>query len=155
MRILLITAALLPLAACHASWDRDGAKSHNSKAAGPMTTRTYDVAGFNGVDLRGSDDVDVKIGPAFSVKAEGGANVLEDLEISVVNNTLRISRMMVSGVVEAPRGAHFTECPPDYNRDEAFQKEYAASAKEPAAWDAFKAKYIDVSEKDYQKAVAK
>lgn len=70
-------------------------------------------------------------------------------------HTLRISRMMVSGVVEAPRGAHFTECPPDYNRDEAFQKEYAASAKEPAAWDAFKAKYIDVSEKDYQKAVAK
>ena len=32
---------------------------------------------------------------------------------------------MVDGVVEAPRGAHFTECPPDYGRDEAFQREYA------------------------------
>ena len=43
-------------------------------------------------------------------------------------HTLRISRLMVDGVVEAPNGAHFTECPPDYGRDEAFQKEYAATA---------------------------
>ena len=40
--------------------------------------------------------------------------------------TLRINRLMVDGVVEAPHGAHFTECVPDYGRDEAFQKEYAA-----------------------------
>ena len=84
MRILLITAAFLPLAACHASWDHDGAGGgYNAKNAGPMTSRTYDLAGFTAVDLRGSDDVDVKVGPAFSVKAEGGANVLDDLEITV------------------------------------------------------------------------
>ena len=46
-------------------------------------------------------------------------------------------------MVEAPRGAHFTECPPDYGRDEAFQKEYAATAKDPDAWDAFKTRYLD------------
>ena len=69
--------------------------------------------------------------------------------------TLKINRMMVQGVVHAPGGAHFTECPPDYERDEAFQKEYAATAKDPAAWEAFKAKYLDVSEAEYQKAVAK
>ncbi len=68
--------------------------------------------------------------------------------------TLKINRMMVQGVVEAPRGAHFTECPPDYGRDEAFQKTYAATAKEPAAWEAFRSKYLDVSEAEYQKAVA-
>ena len=34
---------------------------------------------------------------------------------------------MVDGVIEAPGGAHFTECPPDYGRDEAFQREYAAT----------------------------
>jgi len=66
---------------------------------------------------------------------------------------LKINRSMVQGVVEAPNGAHFTECPPDYERDEAFQKKYAATAKDPAAWDAFKASYLDVSEADYQKAV--
>ncbi len=69
--------------------------------------------------------------------------------------SLKINRMMVKGVIEAPGGAHFTECPPDYDRDEAFQKEYAASAKDDAAWQAFKAKYIDVSEAEYQKAVKK
>ena len=63
--------------------------------------------------------------------------------------------VVVAGVVEAPGGAHFTQCPPDYERDEAFQKEYAATAKDEDAWKAFKAKYLDVSEAEYQKAVAK
>lgn len=67
--------------------------------------------------------------------------------------SLRINRLMVDGVVETPGGAHFTACPPDYDRDEAFQREYAASAKSPEAWDAFRAKYVDVSEADYQQAV--
>jgi glutaconate CoA-transferase subunit A len=68
-------------------------------------------------------------------------------------HTLRINRSMVDGVVEAPGGAHFTECPPDYGRDEAFQREYAATAKDDDAWRAFKARYLDVSEADYQRAV--
>ncbi|MEZ4287856.1 MAG: CoA-transferase [Polyangiales bacterium] len=66
---------------------------------------------------------------------------------------MEINRMMVQGVVHTPGGAHFTECPPDYGRDEAFQKEYAATAKDPALWDAFKQKYLLVDEEAYQKAV--
>ena len=68
--------------------------------------------------------------------------------------TVSINRLMVDGVIEAPGGAHFTECPPDYSRDEAFQREYAATAKDPEAWEAFKARYLDVSEAEYQEAVA-
>ncbi|MEM7135086.1 MAG: CoA-transferase [Myxococcota bacterium] len=68
--------------------------------------------------------------------------------------SLVINRMMVSGVVEAPGGAHFTECPPDYGRDEKFQREYAATVKDPKAFAAFREKYLDVSEADYQRAVA-
>ncbi len=69
-------------------------------------------------------------------------------------HTLKINRTMVDGVIEAPGGAHFTECPPDYERDEAFQKEYAATAKDPEAWKEFKARYLDLSsEAEYQKAV--
>ena len=30
---------------------------------------------------------------------------------------------MTDGVVETPHGAHFTECVPDYPRDEAFQRD--------------------------------
>lgn len=67
--------------------------------------------------------------------------------------SLLINRMMVNGVVEARGGAHFTECPPDYPRDEAFQREYAKTARDEGAWHAFRAKYLDVSEAEYQKAV--
>ena len=59
-------------------------------------------------------------------------------------HTLRIPRVHVDGVVEAPMGAHFTECPPDYGRDEAFQKEYAASAKDPELWAQFRADWLEL-----------
>jgi glutaconate CoA-transferase subunit A len=68
--------------------------------------------------------------------------------------TLKINRMMVDGVIETPHGAHFTECPPDYARDEDFQREYAATANDPDAWEAFERTYLDVeSEAAYQEAV--
>lgn len=65
-----------------------------------------------------------------------------------------VNRLMVDGVVEAPNGAHFTSCAPDYERDEGFQAEYAATAKDDDAWAAFRAAYVDVPEADYQRAVA-
>jgi glutaconate CoA-transferase subunit A len=43
---------------------------------------------------------------------------------------------------------------PDYPRDEAFQRAYAASAKNDDAWDDFRGRYVDVSEDEYQEAVA-
>jgi glutaconate CoA-transferase, subunit A len=64
--------------------------------------------------------------------------------------SLLISRLHVDGVIEAPNGAHFTSCDPDYGRDEAFQKQYAASAKSPEAWADFRAAWLDLSEADYQ-----
>lgn len=68
--------------------------------------------------------------------------------------TQRIARMYVTGVVDAPLGAHFTECPPDYERDEAFQREYAATARDEEAWAKFKSQYLDLDSHDeYRKAV--
>jgi glutaconate CoA-transferase, subunit A len=68
--------------------------------------------------------------------------------------SLLINRAMVHGVVEAPNGAHFTSCVPDYGRDEAFQAEYARSAASPEAWEKFKAEFLSGGENDYQAAVA-
>jgi glutaconate CoA-transferase subunit A len=83
-----------------------------------------------------------KVVPTKDLLAEGSVH------------TLKINRTMVDGVIEAPGGAHFTECPPDYGRDEAFQKEYAATAKDAEAWQAFRARYLDLaSEAEYQRAV--
>ena len=66
--------------------------------------------------------------------------------------TVRIPRLLVSGVVGAPRGAHFTSCVPDYDRDEAFQREYVAAAKDPRQWKQFVDRYLSGSEADYQRA---
>ena len=68
-------------------------------------------------------------------------------------HTLRINRAMVDGVIESPNGAHFTSCEPDYERDEAFQSEYATAARDADAWRAFVARYLSGSEADYQEAV--
>jgi glutaconate CoA-transferase subunit A len=66
---------------------------------------------------------------------------------------LLVSRMMVSGVVETPNGAHFTTCTPDYERDEKFQKAYAAAAADDEAWAAFEQRFLSGDEESYQAAV--
>lgn len=68
--------------------------------------------------------------------------------------SLRINRTMTDGVVEAPRGAHFTSCDPDYERDEEFQRRYATAAGDREAWEKFRRSYLEVgSEAEYQAAV--
>ncbi|HET7193913.1 MAG TPA: CoA-transferase [Nocardioides sp.] len=67
---------------------------------------------------------------------------------------LLISRMMVHGVVETPNGAHFTTCTPDYERDEKFQKAYAAAAAgTDEEWAAFADRFLAGDEDAYQSAV--
>ena len=64
--------------------------------------------------------------------------------------TVVLHRLLTDGVAETPGGAHFTANPPDYDRDESLQKEYAASAGDPDAWEAFAARYVHVSEDEYR-----
>jgi glutaconate CoA-transferase subunit A len=67
---------------------------------------------------------------------------------------LLLSRMMVEGVVETPNGAHFTTCTPDYERDEKFQRAYAAAAGGPDEdWQAFHDRFLAGDETSYQAAV--
>lgn len=77
----------------------------------------------------------------------------EDLLKEGSIHTLKVSRSMVDGVIEAPNGAHFTHCDPDYGRDEAFQREYALAAGDPEKWRAFEQRYLEGSEADYHAAV--
>ena len=76
-----------------------------------------------------------------------------DLLASGPVQSLLVNRTMIDGVVEAPGGAHFTSCVPDYARDEAFQAEYARSAASPQAWEQFRADYLSGDEAAYQEAV--
>ena len=67
--------------------------------------------------------------------------------------TMLLNRAMVHGVTQTPNGAHFTSCVPDYGRDEAFQKRYAAAAADPAEWKKFYARFLETDEAGYQRAV--
>ena len=78
----------------------------------------------------------------------------EDLASGGCVHSLRINRLMTDGVVEAPWGAHFTSCLPDYDRDEALQKEYALAAGDADKWAQFRARYVDISHDDYVAARA-
>ncbi|TXG92298.1 CoA transferase subunit A [Rhodococcus rhodnii] len=76
----------------------------------------------------------------------------EELVKTVPLQNLLLNRMMVDGVVEAPDGAHFTFAG-EYGRDEAFQRHYAESAKDPQAWQQFVDTYLSGTEDDYRAAV--
>ena len=93
MRALLF-AALVPLAAC----GTDGADaSPGVPGTGSGDARTYAVDGFSAVALRGPDDVDVRVGSAFSVRAEGDAETLAKLKIERDGDTLEIGRVGKKG----------------------------------------------------------
>ena len=63
--------------------------------------------------------------------------------------SLLLNRVMVDGVVETPRGAHFTSCVPDYGRDELFQRRYVKSAASDQAWSEFRSRFLDGDEAGY------
>ncbi|OYY73154.1 head GIN domain-containing protein [Sphingomonas sp. 28-63-12] len=88
MRLFILLASL-PIAACSA-----GAlgSSRDVAGSGSGTTRNYAVRDFTGVALRGSDDVDIKLGSSFSVRAEGPSDVLDRLKIERDGSTLKIGR---------------------------------------------------------------
>ena len=92
---LIALIAVLPLAACSYAADHDS--KPGVAGSGTGTSRSFAVADFTGVDLRGSDDVDVRVGTGFSVRAEGPSAELDKLKIEKVGDTLRIGRLNGSG----------------------------------------------------------
>jgi glutaconate CoA-transferase subunit A len=103
-------------------------------------------AAFHGPDLY-FDDLFCSAAEKAYVSCERVTDDLGDL------TRRKIARWMVSGVVEAPGGAHFTSCVPDYDRDEPFQKHYATAAKDPGQWQQFVERFLSGDEASYQQAV--
>ncbi|WBH15154.1 head GIN domain-containing protein [Sphingomonas radiodurans] len=90
-----VFALLMPLAACGGGWSDD--ESPGVPATGSGGTRNYAVADFTAVDQRGPDDVDVRVGAGFSVRAEGDPDVLDKVKIEQVGDALRIGRVRTAG----------------------------------------------------------
>lgn len=87
MRRLIPLIATLALAACTFVADaQEGGRS------GRSAQRTFDVGAFDAVSLAGAYDVEVRVGPAASVRAEGDEDELDRMEVIVRDGELRIGR---------------------------------------------------------------
>ncbi|MFF1446832.1 CoA transferase subunit A [Streptomyces sp. NPDC058274] len=93
------------------------------------------------------DDLFCEAADAAYVSCERIVDTAE-LTKEAAPQTLLLKRSSVTGVVEAPSGAHFTSCAPDHGRDEAFQKLYATT---PYA--EFAERFLGGDEQEYQRAV--
>ncbi|HEX4695247.1 head GIN domain-containing protein [Sphingomonas sp.] len=91
MRYLALLV-LVPLAGCHVGDDQKGVA-----ASGAGGNRTFAADGFSAVEATGPDDVDVRVGSGFSVRAEGDAKALDKLEIVKNGDTLEVRRKSSSG----------------------------------------------------------
>lgn len=88
---LILAALPLILAAC------SGAANGRDQGAGKpgdatVATRNFDLAGFTGVSLGGSDKVEVRHGSAFAITARGPSADLDTLDLSVRDGNLQIKR---------------------------------------------------------------
>jgi glutaconate CoA-transferase subunit A len=77
----------------------------------------------------------------------------EDFEKHGPVQTMLLNRTHVDGVIETPLGAHPTSCTPHYGIDADHLNIYNAAAKDPADWNAYREKFLEVSEERYLQAV--
>src|SRR5215213_2437977 len=97
MRAAILLTSVLALAACNVSGHaRDNGDSDDGPA-GPTIKRDYALSGFERIELAGSPDVIVTVGPAASVSAEGDQKTLDRLDIRVENGELKIGSKKRNG----------------------------------------------------------
>jgi hypothetical protein len=90
-RIIFGMAAVATAASAGCARDRD-------ESAGPATTRAYQVAGFDRLEVGGPYEVTVTTGAAPSVRASGGERAIERMIVEVENGTLKIHTRKRSGI---------------------------------------------------------
>lgn len=88
-----IIPSLIAIAAITACSD-SSAKGTDVKVtpSGQQGQRQFQLANFDRVTLKGPDNVEVRVGPAFSVTAQGDTGVMQALEIKLDGTDLEIGR---------------------------------------------------------------
>ncbi|HWV60772.1 MAG TPA: head GIN domain-containing protein [Sphingopyxis sp.] len=92
------TMAILPLAlvtGCNGTAPKDEQPAERGgppASVGPITTQSFDLTGFTGVEVTGPDDVTVRRGDSFSIVARGRQETLDRLEIKIDGSQLSIGR---------------------------------------------------------------
>lgn len=89
---IAIALFAMPVAACSAHWtDKDDGKP-GIAASGSGGERHWTVSGFDSVDIAAAGDVQVHVGPAFSLTATGSPDLLDKVRITRDGHTLGIGR---------------------------------------------------------------
>lgn len=89
MRLLVPALASLALLSACSIGDRD---EPGIAGTGSGDTRSYAATGFDEVEAAGPDNVEVRVGPNYSVRAQGSAAALERLRIRVEDSKLTVAR---------------------------------------------------------------
>ena len=84
---LFAAAALIPLAACSMGWSDDGPGITGTGSGG---ARSYAAGNFDRIAVKGAGNVEVHVGGAFAVRAEGSPAALDRLRIAVKDDELVI-----------------------------------------------------------------
>lgn len=87
---IVLALLAVPVAACSFSWNGDDDDKPGVAASGQGGTRTYAVRDFDTVALAAGGDVEVRVGPAFSVTATGSPETLDKVKVSRDGDTLTL-----------------------------------------------------------------
>ena len=106
----------------------------------------------NGVIL-GDGHIDALCAKAATKTFLSAEQILLPERLQTYGHDVRVLRTLVTGVVEAPWGAHFTGCAPDYRADLTHVQEYLAAARDGGAWHDYLERYVYVSDQEYLRAL--
>lgn len=117
--------------------------AHRSDAKGNLLTLSPDPF-FDELFARAADKVYASV-----------EQVVPTADLDMENNArfALVERARITGIVEAPFGAHPTSAAPDYQIDLGHLKTYVGSAATPEDWAGYRASFIDKSDAEYLEAV--
>lgn len=102
----------------------------------------------NGVVL-GDGHMDALCAKAARQTFLSAEEILLPERLQTYGRDVHIFRTVVTGVVEARWGAHFTGCAPDYRADLNHVREYLAAARDRSSWHEYLEKYVYVDDREY------
>ena len=86
-KIALVSATVLAAAAFAQAGDND-----KDRDSGDDVVRTYDLTGFDGIDISGVYDVEVSVGQTYSIRLEGREKDLDRVKVEVDGDTLELGK---------------------------------------------------------------
>jgi glutaconate CoA-transferase subunit A len=104
----------------------------------------------NGVVL-GDGHMDALCAKAAAQTFLSAEQILLPERLQTYGRDVHIFRTVVTGVVEARWGAHFTGCAPEYRADLNHVREYLAAARDRSSWSEYLEKYVYVEDGEYTK----